>query len=287
MAAKRVKLPFWRTVGESYRWGFGRVPEVIARYWPVLLAQAAVSLLLDWVAAHATPEDGLVNLATPNFSDIFGEPNLVVGIISWGSIFISAIFAAVIAVPWHGLVLRGQPLSGSGLTIDWRIIGYATWGFGITLPFLTCIPLLAFGIAQLTSEPGTEVVHKNDAWAIFYAGWLALFVGIVTFTRLGIKVVAAGLRDPNGSLPAVWRGTKWSYWRIFWGSTLTLLPEILFSFFAIYHGAVDAVEEMWPSTAIWKATVTIITAILGLVPLTFLSLAYRHFVMTPPERTVT
>jgi hypothetical protein len=247
------------------------VAPVVARYWPVLLIMTAVSVGFDWLSEpYLRPEDG----------DFFGWPELVA--ITCLSAFVSAIFASMIAVPWHGLLLRGEPLSGHGFSSDRRIMVYASWGFCVMLPFFASFPLFTLGSMQLYAKTGSAVVGMHGALAMMYAGSFAFLVGILIFTRLGIKVVAIALPDPNGSLTTIWRRTSWSFWRMFWGLAITVLPIYIVGFLPVFIGT--AQQEAWLSTAFWSTVTTLITTLLGLVPLTFLSLAYRHFMMTPPER---
>jgi hypothetical protein len=274
-ATKRIKLPFWKTVADSYRWGFGRLPEVVVRFWSVLLALTIVSLGLYWLVHPYETEAG--SLGSGWISIIFIP-------------FIGGIFTAMIAVPWHSLVLNDEPLAGQGLTFDTRVLSYATWGMAVMMPFLASFPLFTNAIpADLPTgaTDDTNAALATISFNMLAAAMVALIAGIYIFARLGIKVVATALRDPNGSLGVIWQNTSWSFWRLFWGPIITclpmiaaiwLLPDVAF----VPDGGTPPSRFSYAAT---NAAVGLVCTVFGLAPLTFLSLAYRHFMMSPAERT--
>jgi hypothetical protein len=168
LAAKRIKLPFWRTVADSYRWGLGRLPEVIAKFWLVLLALTVVSFALYWLAQpyETNPET-------------LGS--------TWLNIFIIPIFTgmffAMIAVPWHRLVLNGEPLPARP-AFDTRIFLYAGWAFALVFPFLASTQLI-----DMPNPTVAEPTADDVARYITITG-SAMVLGTYFLVRFGIKVVA-------------------------------------------------------------------------------------------------
>jgi hypothetical protein len=261
-AAKRIKLPFGKTVAESYRWGLGRLPEVIRKFWLELIALTAVSFVLYWLVQPYDKHDGFMSL--------------------WWTViiipFISSIFVAMVAVPWHRLVLKGELLSGSTLRIDRRVLTYAIWGTALLLPFLASLSL--FGAAFPDGAPENDDSTPIN-WGYLITAFAAFLAGIFSLTRLSLRLVSAALDDKRGTIRTIWHNTSWSFWRLFCGTIITFLPSML---------AVVAIPFYDPqqsrlSYAAMNAAMTLVSTILGMIPLTFLSLAYRHFMMAPSERT--
>jgi hypothetical protein len=261
-AAKRIKLPFWQTVADSYRWGLGRLPEVIAKFWLVLLAMTAVSFALYW-------------LAQPYEKSTDGSQSFLLTTLMIPSM--TGIFIAMIAVPWHRFIINGEPLTSDGPIPDTRACVYAACGIAILLPFYASFPLFAAAFS-----PSVDVsVDQNHLSAVDFtylgAAFITVFLGIYISTRISLKLVAVALRDPQGTFGAVWQKTSWSFWRLFWGTTVTFVPEL----FAIF--LLPDAQQTRLDYALWNTVIVLFSAILGMVPLTFLSLAYRHL-MTPASK---
>jgi hypothetical protein len=285
--ATRTKLPLWETVVESYRLGFGRIPLVVARYWPVLLVMSVVSVGFDWLGTSfgepcSNPNGGNVVvcqddiIVNPEMGDFFNGPGFVIYGIQWVS---TAIFLSMIAVPWHALVLKNQPLSGRGLTLNSSVLTYAIWNMVVRLPVWPSILLLYLGKMQLDGMPSPS----NMA----YAGILLSLPGLMILSRLSIKVVAIALQEPNVTLRTIWESTSNNSWRMLWGMLLTILPLFTMAVLPEWLMKHNVLPQTLPplTWAVFSTTIDVIRTLLFLAPLTFLSLAYRHLMMTLPDTT--
>jgi hypothetical protein len=262
-AAKRIKLPFWKTVADSYRWGLGRLPEVIAKFWLVLLALTVVTFALYWLIQPYNKADGihsfwLTALIMPS---------------------ITGVFIAMIAVPWHRFVINSDPLTSVGLIPNAQACIYAACGIAVLLPFYASFPLFAAAFSPPIEVPSVHGHPSTVNFNYLGAALIAVLLGVYISTRICLKLVAVALRDPKGTFAKVWQKTSWSFWRLFWGTILTFVPEL----FAIF--LLPEAPQTQFDYALWNTAQTLISTVLGMVPLTFLSLAYQHLMMPSGNKT--
>lgn len=253
-AAPRAKLPLWRTVRESYAWGLGHLPEVARKAWRVLAVLAGVSFVLHWVAHPYVADAGSVR------GNLFSLIAIPAAIISFG---------AVIAVPWHRFILDGEPLPHMPLAWPPRVVSYFVWAILLSAP-------LYFGLLTLVSAPEpveTEVSADITAFIIL-AEFVVLLAVTYALVRLSIKLVAVAVDNNAATIGEIWRNTSSNFWRLFWGTLLTLLPALVVGI-AIIYLAPDQGSARWLYAAA-NAINSIAEVLLGMVSLTFLSLAYRH-----------
>jgi hypothetical protein len=264
---KRVKLPFWSTVLQSYKWGFGQLGTMVARRWMVLAVLGALMCALYWLI--------------PPYDMTAKEPMMAP---SWLSIGInglaSILFTSMIAVPWHRLVLTGQPMTGNGFDLHPRILAYALWGvlFGAAV----MVPMSMFGAAA----PVTPGANPTDAQTTtILIAMVGMYVAIYLVTRFQLKLVATALSDPAGGLGTIWWRTRWSFWRLFGGSALAILPVMGAQY--LFNVLVPPASLSPGVLAITHAIQALIGVVFTLPLLTFLSLSYQHFMTKQPEAATT
>jgi hypothetical protein len=255
----RGKLPLWPTVRESYGWAFGHIAEVAVKAWPVLAMLAAVSFVIHWLA-H--PYASVTGSVIGNALTVVVLPAAVIA------------FGAMIAVPWHRFVLEGEPLPPVRLARSARLVAYFLWAFALAAPFYASIFALSVAFESGATDSSGENFDLKMILTI-----IAFIVGAYLFVRFGIKLVAVALGDRAVTLANIWRATSWNFWRLFWGGLLAVVP------FIVVGGALlvlvpDEGSSRW-AYSVANALVTLAEVLLGLVSLTFLSLAYRHFMRTP------
>jgi hypothetical protein len=264
---KRVKLPFWSTVLQSYKWGFGQLGTMVANRWMVLAVLGGLMCTLYWLI--------------PPYDMTAKEPMMAP---SWLSIGIngmaSILFTSMIAVPWHRLVLTGEPMTGNGFDLSPRILAYALWGvlFGAAV----IVPMSIVGSATPTT-PGAKPTDAQTTTILI--AMVASYVAIYFVTRFQLKLVATAMSDPAGSFGAIWRRTRWSFWRLFGGSALAILPVMGAQF--LFSALVPPVSLSPSVLAITHAIQSLIGVVLTLPLLTFLSLSYQHFMTKQPEAATT
>jgi hypothetical protein len=259
--AQRVKLPFWSTVWASYSWGIGRIGTVIAHRWLVLLALGAIMTA--------------IYIVLPPYDLSAKIPQLAP---SWVSICVASIasvlFTSMIAVPWHRLVLNGEPMSGTGLNFHPRVLAYTLWAALLAAVVMAPMSFIAAGApADPLAKPTSEQLT-----AIFAGTGLALVMVYIT-TRLQLKLVAAALSDPNGTFGAIWHSTRWSFWRLFIGLLLMILPLMLVQY--VLNLIAPPLNNSPVTVAVSHALQSMFSVLLTLPLLTFLSLSYQHFMGQP------
>jgi hypothetical protein len=249
------KLPLWQSVRESYALGFRHLGDLVRWGWPVLAALSAVSLACYWFE-HARAADA---------------DNLGAGWISFIAIpIVTVVFTAMMAVPWHRLVLKGQPLQGTSLTFTPLVLAYVAWGLSMVLPIYLGSYLVLRWAGGSETEAGPSPVLQFLPLILLLA---ALFL-YVTF-RIGIKLVVVALDDTTSTIAVIWRRTAWNFWRLFWGTTLTFVPTLVIG--GLYAWLVPSEQFSQLGYAVAETCFLVATVLLGMISLTFLSLAYRHF----------
>jgi hypothetical protein len=264
---KRVKLPFWSTVLQSYKWGFGQLGTMVARRWMVLAVLGALMCALYWLIP---PYDLTAKEQT------LAPSWLSIGVNSMASI----LFTSMIAVPWHRLVLTGEPITGNGFDLHPRILAYALWG--ILFGAAVMVPISMMG----AFAPATPTAKPTDAQtATILIVMVCVYAAIYLVTRFQLKLVATALSDPAGSLGAIWRRTRWSFWRLFGGAALAILPVMGAQY--LFNALVPPASLSPGVLAITHAMQSLIGVVLTLPLLTFLSLSYQHFMTKQPEPATT
>ena len=130
-AVPPAKLPFWRTIGESYAIWFKNLPELIRIAWIWLLIMVPIVGLFMWWQAPAMME--LMQNARAGRPD--PNPGMTALTQAINSIILLPILSSI-AVAWHRLLLRDEHVSGPYLRLDSVVIGYAVLFFLIALLFV-------------------------------------------------------------------------------------------------------------------------------------------------------
>lgn len=254
--AERMKLPFWRTVGDSFRLFLDNVATLLRHTWAALAAIAVATGLLQWLAFPFEQAAG----------DVGG---------SWMSVIAipmaTMIFTAMIAVPWHRLVLGGEPMAGHGVDFGPRVLSYTIWGVlgwaGFAVFF---VPM----IAAVPTDVGDQLTGGQST--VLLLSLIGVLASSFVVTRLTPKLVAVALSEPDKTLAVVWHRTSGSFWRLMWGMLVTVVPLFV---------AILLVSLVWPEDvgsrvgySVRRAFDAAIGGLLAVPSLTFLSLAYRHLI---------
>lgn len=269
--AAPTKLPFWRTLGESYAVWFKNLPELIRIAWLWLLIMVPIVGLFMWWQAPAMID--LIQNARVGKAD--PSPAMTATMQAINSIILLPILSSI-AVAWHRLLLRGEHVSGPYFRLDSVVIGYAVLFFLIALLFSVPQYLGQIYLA-LTQPPGATTIGPV-AMAVSFVGsilsLIALFFGCRLFMVLPAKALGRDI-----SFGTAWAATRKNSWRLFWGYMLSLLP-----FAAIAGGIGFWIAIAQPGVAVAASIWTIVTllwALFGMVGVGFLSLSYRHFFERP------
>ncbi len=269
-----AKLPVWKTARECYRLTFQHLGDLLRFSWPWLLLLIAVSGAIYWALY---PAEVAAMAETGSGSNAL-----------WiASALISTAIGAAIAVPWHRLLLLGENQSLAGcLTFDARRRSYFIKAVATLALPIAPIVLAAFLIPEDTSA---EASHLDFVRAAGFA--MATIAAVMVINRLSLILPATALDDPNTGWQQAWRMTSRSTWRLFWLSLLVLAPifvavAVAFSLYPNEFLLLDSTTA--PSRAAFAAAnvvLELVSMLTGMLYVTFLSLAYRHFMSFPaPER---
>ena len=244
------KLPFWRTVAESYKLTFGNIRTLLQMSWPLLLALLPVSAVIRWIAWPLTqpkhPHPGFVEWAL-GFSH-----NLVMLAVG-----------AAIAVPWHRFILFNEktPVTQSPWD-DARTKAYI--GLGLLLLMIT-----EFGAALRSAG----ILATNDRLLnSSETNELLIFLLLTVRWSLAFPAIAIGRESQPRS--DSWDATKGNYWRMFWGGILTMVIPIVIILTLAAHTEGKLTQNTF---AALSGLFTVVWMFVGMSYVTFLSLAYRHF----------
>lgn len=253
-----AKLPFWRTVTQSYVVTLRNIGALgrIGWAWTLLLGLAIFAAYwLLWPLALWPRE-------------------LVTGCLST---ILPLIAGACIAVGWHRHLLLGEPqCASSRLAFDRRRWRYLGWLVALTVSgFAPLVAALAYA-----GFPGAK--PSIDQILAVLAAILACFALAVPLARLGLALPAVAI-DENTKLAHIWRHTRGNTWRVAWGSLAAVAGGFLGLVVAELASLLSSVPDLPGAEETrfdyaWTNTVgTMIWFIPGFVGVTFLTLAYKHF----------
>jgi hypothetical protein len=257
------KLPFWRTVSQSYALTIRNGRFLLRLSWAWMLITAPVLFALEY--AYATLD--WIRLKDGGFVYMLLSSIVVMPMLS------------SIAVAWHRRLLREElPPPGPYLRLDRRVLRYGLAGLAISL--------LTFGMwasffAAVYAIPSDLATVDVSAIAVAIAASVALF-SVVTYvsTRLGQILPHFALDLDDAQALDGWRAARGSVWRLFLGLVLVMAVATAvnstISFFTIFGPL--ASWDAAPKVAIDTGNSLIYSALLAIPSVTFLSLSYSALV---------
>jgi hypothetical protein len=271
----KPKLPIWPTAVDCYTLMWRHLRDLLRYAWPWFIALIAVSGALYW---------GFY----PHERETITQTGAGSNTLWLSTVLASTAIGAAIAVPWHRLVLIGEQQSmAASLHLDLYkrqcLIGALALFLVPALPLLLIESLLPAAPASAAAEAlSTRDLALMVVGAVF-------FLAIPIINRLSLVLPASALHRDDVGWAATWRMTRGNTWRMFWASFVPMLPLIAAAIvaFSIYSG-VTLIEDatVAPSRAAFTLSNVLweVGAMLfGMLYVTFLSLAYRHF-FGPIER---
>lgn len=288
------KLPFWRTVIDAHTVTLHNLAALVRIGWPWALLLVLTSAALNWMiwpweeAARTAGDFGTYGTFLPMLSAL--------------------LIGALIAVPWHRLILTNTEVPPSHAT---RYLGpgirYFLWL--VALSIIAALPLWAIYLSgafdgilsgmeaeaapfeAALPEPGAETDADSEEAQPMGAGEMAILAVAILFavlgplaaisfipTRLMLILPAVALEAQNFTPADSWRATRGNFWRLYLGSFAVLAA--MFALFALYL-ALTGMELAETREAFVREAVILdlVSLVAGMVLVTFLSLAYRHLVM--------
>lgn len=265
------KLPVWRTAFEPYRLTLANIGALGALAWAWLLVLLVVSAGLYW---SFWPSEMAAREAGGG-----GSSTLFLAMLA-----VSSLAGAAVAVGWHRFLLLGEDVVDQpSLRMDARVWRYLAALVGLTVPLVVPVVMLEAleGVSENVSEAETDRLML--AWIACVSVWLVL---LPLLNRLMLILPAIAVEPEPPSLAAVWSRTRRNTWRLLLGTLLTLLPPILISSALVMAEIkVDGSEGRIVYTL--HSTLSEVAAFLvGMVSVTFLTVAYRVLWPFPPAPPV-
>lgn len=265
------KLPVWKTALESFRLTVRNFTTLLRFAWPWLLIFMAASAALYWNLYEAEQSA----LAAGNW----GSPKLF-----YATTVLSTVIGAFIAIPWHRLLLVGEQPASPSLAIDRRHVMYAL----LTLALFALAPLPVL-LADLVTAPTVETEGLSIRDAAIAAGVLGFVACWLVINRLSLVLPVIALDPSRASVREAWHITRGNTWRLFASSGLILLVivpifatlAVISEFFSGWNETQEKIEVTPVPSQVWFTAHSVLFEIagitLGMLFVTFLSLAYRHF----------
>lgn len=273
----------WSTGFEAYRvtWRFRR--DVLRMSWAWLLIIVPVTATLTWILFPVTGDS------------LTGRPSaLFIGMLPE---LIGMIAGASIAVACHRLVLAGErPDAKSYLRLDSVVMNYFV--IATIVSALVLAPILLGGNFLDTSEPATvsdntasnapestDGHEASKAWsgcsicvAVLAASAVIISAGFAVLLyvplRISLALPAIAIGRNTRAIRKSWSATRRNYVRLFVGSTVSTLPICLLSILLVF--GIVGTETTRFASSVGSAIGTILGFTIGMVSITFLSLAYAQ-----------
>jgi hypothetical protein len=232
--------------------------------WLWLGLMTPVLLLLSWLLAPMLA-DFVAKIGTPAGKDLQWQVQMLSSLKQ--IVLLPAV--ASIAVAWHRFILTNEQPHDRYLQIDGNVLLYA----GCVL--MTMIVL--HGIGQFPIYLAAAFGTQAPDWAVGVAGLLVLPVLFIV-ARCSPILVAVALGRSDISLGNVWEATRRNTWRLALGPLVCLSLLALPGLIVFRLGGMNRL-----SAAIVLTLLDLISIIGGVVGVSFLSLAYRHFFPIKPR----
>ena len=270
----RPKLPFWSTIGEAYRLVLAN-PGMAARATGLWALVAAII----YGALYALL--GADEIAAMQKGSSIGPAgfNLI-------SLLIGLVVGASIAVAWHRFTLAGEAVaSATYLRLDarvWSYISVAGLMLLLTLPFLVSTYLFTkHSIALGAVGSGGQPAELDGYYfSLFPFMLVSMLVSLFLTTRLCLLLPARALGHDGFSWGDSWRLTSGNFWRLFGGGSVCYLPLLAA---AVVSGAITPEGQSVTGFLVSSILMAVLGIVLAIIPLGFLSLAYRHFAGAGPS----
>ncbi len=276
--SKPTKLPLWKTVGDAYRLTWVHLGSLcrIAWLWVIIF------IIFSVIAYH--PLWPLELESRSNEKAI-----LPLFALSLLPTIISLVMESSVSVAWHRLLLLNERTAQTVyLRLDHTVLRY--FGRALILTLLFMVPLFLMILPTLYLIPDSSDIvgasisedapTKEMIETILTVGFLVLIGGLLLTVlsyvpmRLSLALPARALAHNQISWRESWRQTRWNYWRLFMGSVLTLaLPLLLTIILTVILPETKTQIEYAYTTALFDA----LWFVGGIIWVSFLSLAYRHF----------
>jgi hypothetical protein len=227
-----------------------------------------VLLIMSWLIAP-TLADLMAKIGTPASKDLRWQLQMLSSLKQ--IVLLPAV--ASIAVAWHRFVLINEQPHERYLQIDRNVLLYAGY------VFLTTIVLN--GIGQFPAYLAAATGTKAPDWAVGVASLLVLPLFFVV-ARCSPILVAIALGRSDISLANVLKVTQRNTWRLAMGPVVCLILLALPRAIMFHLGGMSRL-----SAAIVLTVLDLTSIIGGVVGVSFLSLAFRHFFPMKPRFRMT
>jgi len=259
-----TKLPFWHTVGRAYALPLNHADTLGRVMWLWLGVMTPVLLVMSWLLAPTLAEF-MAKIGTPAGKDLQWQ----LQILSSLKQIVLLPAAASIAVAWHRFVLTNEQPHERYLQIDRNVLLYA--GYVLMTMFVLN------GIGQFPAYLAAATGTKAPDWAVGAASLLVLPLLFIV-ARCSPILVAIALGRSDISLGDVWEATRRNTWRLAMGPLACLILLALPGLIMFRLGGMSRL-----SAAMVLTLLDLISIIGGVVGVSFLSLAYRHFFPIKPR----
>jgi hypothetical protein len=258
-----AKLPVWKTVADIYIVTARHALELLRFAWPWLAVLIIASGALYW-GLYSAEQEALQ-------SHIMSSASLW-----YTTLFVSTAIGAAIAVPWHRTILLNETqTAAANLKADATRLTYFAYA-------------LMLGVAPFALLYAVDWSKPQSATVVF-ASTVALLLTWPIFNRLSLILPAIAVGHNNVTIQNVWQATHGQTIRLLATSLLQIVP-----FFAVIVAVVFLAPDTDPaanqvqsrfaftaSNVLWE----IAAIFIGMLFVTFLSLAYRHFFGLPEDAT--
>ena len=272
-AGSSTKLPFWRTLGDSYKLWFLNLPELMRICWLWFVVMVPVFALINWWQAPHFIE--IMRLAAEGKNNPDPDPLFTLSAQIITTVAMLPIGASV-AVAWHRLLLRDERVgAGAYFRLDGLVVGYA-----ILLFLIGLLPMVPQLVAQSIAIPDPDAPDVSMSDLGLYGGLSFLLlvlsiIGLLIAGRLSVILPARALGRADFTLGKVWAATRKNSWRMFWGYVLCVVPLGATVGMAMIWYVISGASRL-NFTIVWTA-LSLFWVAVGMIGVGFLSLSYRHF----------
>lgn len=266
------RVPCWPTVQRAYgiTWALYGEFLKIAWCWLAILVPVCIAYVLYM------PEQSIHALALKHSTQATTRPDYL----SWPLQLLIALASGSIAVRWHRLLLLQEKPSGAlCLRFDRLVVNYLLLTLLIYL--ISAIPGLVMALAALAAFINAAFGNSSPSGltvlAIVLCAVVAFIYTIPYVTCLTVLLPARALATPLPLKEGI-RRARASFWSLFWGAFLCILPFFPIAIVMMICGKIYSINMVAIHAIQLLLSVTVILP----VYLSFLSLSYNHLFEEKP-----
>ena len=271
-------LPFKATIHHAYQLAWEHRVDFVKISWMWIVLAALLSFAYRDLTSHFLGKAPMSRIGDPKLMASMDMTPFVIDIAKRAIInlplnLFMVFVVSAIAVPWHRLILRHEPVTNSyHFKID-----NCVWDYCVLALLISVLQILP----SFFSLGGLLFMSSPAIYGLINLAIVIIFLTLISYqVRLVAALPAKALGIENVTLKDVLYRTRFNVWRLFWAPLACFIPGLIpvFLFLLWFTTAHTSMTVFAGNTWLLYTLIGAVASVICVpVYLSFLSLAYRHF----------